>query len=229
MSTPNSEEDSTGSETAEERQRIVEIVRNGLANCYRRETIVKLIQEYCPRISRTTASGWISRILKEIAKSDARLMTDANINRGLYMLRLEQAYALAVERGDIKLAIAAASALAEAQGIKQGSGGQGAKRLVQNNIDKSTTNIMHVTPDSVEDLNELSEAQIRQALNRREVTPKQAAALVAASNGDYSLIEQAEEQGEPEVITEPEAYDGVEDSSIGYPSYMCMNPLDEEA
>jgi len=221
-------DDYTGSESPEERQKIVEIVRNGLANCYRRETIIKLIQEYCPRISRATASGWISRTLKEIAKSDARLMTDANINRGLYMLRLEQAYALAVDRGDIKLAIAAASALAEAQGIKATTGGQ-AKRLVQNNVDKSTTNILQVTPDSLEDLNELSEAQIRQALNRREVTPKQAEALVAASNGDYSLFEQAQEQGEPEVITEPEAYDGVEDSSIGYPSYMCMdNPLDEE-
>lgn len=228
MSAPNSEEDSTGSETADERQRIVEIVRNGLANCYRRETIVKLIQEYCPRISRATASGWISRLIKEIAKSDARLMTDANINRGLYMLRLEQAYALAVDRGDIKLALAAASALAEAQGVKQGSGGQ-TKRLVQNNVDKSTTNILHVTPEGIEDLNELSEAQIRQALNRREVSPRQAEALVAASNGDYSLLEQDAEQGEPEVITEPEAYEGVEDSSLGYPSYMYMDdPLQEE-
>jgi len=222
------EDDCTGSETADERQRIVEIVRNGLANCYRRETIVKLIQEYCPRISRATASGWISRLIKEIAKSDARLMTDANINRGLYMLRLEQAYALAVDRGDIKLALAAASALAEAQGVKQGSGGQ-TKRLVQNNVDKSTTNILHVTPEGIEDLNELSEAQIRQALNRKEVTPRQAEALVAASNGDYSLLEQAEEQGEPEVIVEPEAYEGVEDSSLGYPSYMYMDdPLQEE-
>lgn len=222
------EEDSTGSETADERQRIVEIVRNGLANCYRRETIVKLIQEHCPKISRATASGWISRLIKEIAKSDARLMTDANINRGLYMLRLEQAYALAVDRGDIKLALAAASALAEAQGVKQGSGGQ-TKRLVQNNVDKSTTNILHVTPEGIEDLNELSEAQIRQALNRKEVSPRQAEALVAASNGDYSLLEQDEEQGEPEVIVEPEAYEGVEDSSLGYPSYMFMDdPLQEE-
>jgi len=222
------EDDYTGSETADERQRIVEIVRNGLANCYRRETIVKLIQEHCPKISRATASGWISRLIKEIAKSDARLMTDANINRGLYMLRLEQAYALAVDRGDIKLALAAASALAEAQGVKQGSGGQ-TKRLVQNNVDKSTTNILHVTPEGIEDLNELSEAQIRQALNRKEVTPRQAEALVAASNGDYSLLEQDDEQGEPEVIVEPEAYEGVEDSSLGYPSYMYMDdPLQEE-
>lgn len=222
------EDDYTGSETADERQRIVEIVRNGLANCYRRETIVRLIMEECPKIGRAVASGWISRLIKEIAKSDARLMTDANINRGLYMLRLEQAYALAVDRGDIKLALAAASALAEAQGVKQGSGGQ-TKRLVQNNVDKSTTNILHVTPEGIEDLNELSEAQIRQALNRKEVTPRQAEALVAASNGDYSLLEQDDEQGEPEVIVEPEAYEGVEDSSLGYPSYMYMDdPLQEE-
>ena len=221
-------DDYTGTTSADERQRVEEIVRNGLAQCYRRETIIRQIVEYCPRLSRATANGWISRILKGIAKSDARLMTDANINRGLYMLRLEQAYALAVERGDIKLALAAASALAEAQGIKSSGSSPASRKLVQNNVDKSTTNILHVTPEGLEDLNELSEAQIRQALNRKEVTPKQAEALVAASNGDYSLLEQTEE-GEPEVIEDPQAFEGVEDSSVGYPSYMYMDdPLSEE-
>jgi len=217
----------TGTESAEQRQKIEEIVKNGLAQCYRRETIIKLIVEYCPRVSRAVANGWISRILKSIARSDAKLLTDVNINRGLYLLRLEQAYAMAVERGDIKTAITAASAIAEAQGLKATTGTAG-RKLVQNNVDKSTTNILHVTPESLEDLNELSDAQITQALNRKEVTPKQAAALVAASEGDYSMFEQAQE--EPELVVNPQAYEGTEDSSLGYPDYMYLDdPLAEES
>jgi len=222
-------DDYTGTTSAEERQKIEELVRNGLAQCYRRETIIKLILEHSPKVSRATANGWISRILKGIAKSDARLLADTNINRGLYLLRLEQAYALAVERGDIKSALASASAIAEAQGIKQTTGGStGRGRLVQNNVDKSTTNILHVTPEGLEDLNELSDAQITQALKRKEVTPRQAAALVAASEGDYSMFEQAQE--EPELVVDPQAYEGTEDSSLGYPDYMYLNdPLEEES
>lgn len=171
--------------TDEEKMKIIEITKKGILDCTSRHHVIRLIVENVPKVSKRTASIMVNRIVKETARSEARLKLDESMNRGLLIARLEAAYTLAVNRGDVRSAISAAIELAKSQGVYP----MAAKQTTPRVVDKSVTNVLNVTGEAIENLDELSDAQLRAALDRRVVSVKQSRALIDSSNGDYEELD----------------------------------------
>lgn len=145
------------------------------------EAIVVDLCDAFYKMTRSTAVGWINRRKNEIAISKRQLGIDEDTNRGIQILRYENVYALAMQRGDFKSALAAAKELGAIQGVLQTAKTTKIGTATQTNIENMT--FANIPDSALENLGELTDAQIKMAWVKGEFTEKQAKKLHDESRG----------------------------------------------
>lgn len=163
----------------EHRVHITATIDKGIAYAASNDSVVKTLIETVPQMNRARALALIAWRKRSIAITQARLVTLEDQNRGELILRLECVYALAMERGDVKGALSAAKELGILFGVSspQQSTSRSPRNVTHNNV-------MFNIPDSqLDSLNELTDAQLRHALAKQEVSEPQAQFLVDSRVG----------------------------------------------
>lgn len=173
--------------TLSQRREIYETIDHALSHNMKTSVLVIQLMSNYEAMTDTGARKMIQARQRMNAKTSAGLVEQSDINRGLYILRLESIYGLAMERGDFKCAAQAAKDLAAVQGVLIANQAAGPRKVV------NTNNFLAIAQHSVDNLHELSDAQLKLGLDKREVSVDQAKLLVDQSRGIYQDDDSTEE------------------------------------
>jgi len=165
---------------AEQKRAIIDIIDKGLALFASEAHITtELIENKVVKLSLAACKALIAARKRKLAISKTKLITEEELNRGLAVLRLECIYATAFQRGDYKTALAATKELAEIHGVYIASKPSKVVKTVTNN----TQNVLHITEDVVNSLDQFSDEQLKAALDQQEISPAQAQYLIDRREG----------------------------------------------
>lgn len=167
--------------TPSEKEDITTLISVSLTYGMPIEAIVVDLCDAFYKMTRSAAVGWINRCKNDLAISNRQLGIDEDTNRGIQILRYENVYALAMQRGDFKSALAAAKELGAIQGVLQTAKTTRIGTASQTNIENM--NFAHIPDAALENLGELTDAQIKMAWVKGEFTEKQAKRLYDESRG----------------------------------------------
>lgn len=170
--------------TPAEKEDITTLIHVSLTYGMPIEAIVVDLCDAFYKMTRSAAVGWINRCKNELAVSNRQLGIDEDTNRGIQILRYENVYALAMQRGDFKSALAAAKELGAIQGVLQTAKTTRIGTATQTNIENM--NFANIPDSALENLGELTDAQIKMAWVKGEFTEKQAKKLHDESRGLHS-------------------------------------------
>lgn len=168
--------------TVQEQNEICKMIDTGISyGLPDSATIVSLCEAF-PTMTKLKAMWWIRDRRKGVAVSTNLLQTQEDNNRGLLIMRYECIYGSAMSRGDLKTALAAAKELGAIQGVMnevKASGG----RPFGKSTTVSTVNVLSIPHSTIENLDALSDTQLRIGLSKGELNEEQANFLFNASRG----------------------------------------------
>lgn len=167
--------------TASEREDITTIIDCGFAYGLPVEAIVTDLVDHFSKMSRAMAVGYVTARKRELPVSQARLQMEEDFNRGVQLLRYESVYGLAMQRGDLKSALAAAKEIGAVQGLTADSPTRPSKTARAVNVE--TMNVLGIPDAVLKGLEELSDEQLEISWHNQEFTEDQAKLLYNQSRG----------------------------------------------
>ena len=170
--------------SASEREDIITLIDCGFAYGLPVEAIVTDLVDHFSKMSRAMAVGYVTARRRELPVSQARLQMEEDFNRGIQLLRYESVYGLAMQRGDLKSALAAAKEIGAVQGLTADSPSKAPRAPRSVNVE--TMNVLGIPDAVIKGLEELSEEQLEISWHNQEFTEDQAKLLYDQSRGIQS-------------------------------------------
>lgn len=167
--------------SVQDQNAICKIVNTGISYGLPASATIVALCEAFPTMNKYKAMWWIRDCKKKITVSPELLSTEEDNNRGLLIMRYECIYGSAMERGDLKTALAAAKELGAIQGIMN-EVKQQAKPFNRTNI-VTTHNVLAIPQTTIDNLDALTDTQLRIGLSKGELSDEQADFLFKASRG----------------------------------------------
>lgn len=167
--------------TAAEIEDIYATIDCGLAYGLPTEAIATDLLDTFYLMSRPMAVSYINERRRRIVTSKAQLSVEEDLNRGIQILRYENIYALAMQRGDLRSALAAAKELGAVHGLMERDSPP--KQSRSRTVHVEQMNVMGIPEDVLKGLEPTSDQQLELSWINKEFTEEQAKFLVDQSRG----------------------------------------------
>jgi len=166
--------------SAAEREDIATIIDCGFAYGLTTEAIVTDLVDHFYKMTRPMAVSFVASRKRELPVSKAKLQMDEDTNRGIQLLRYESVYALAMQRGDLKAALTAAKEIGAVQGL---TAEPVTKATRGRAVNVEQVNVLGIPESVLQNLEELSDEQLKISWHNQEFTEEQAKYLYDQSRG----------------------------------------------